>query len=316
MSVLTQVRLPPIAADVLHGLTRTPKSLPPYLFYDAAGSALFEQITQLPEYYLTRTELLILRDFADTMAASLPAIRTVIELGAGTAAKTGVLLQALRSRTRGLTYIPVDISPTALDAAADRIRIALPDLRVQPSVRDYTSQPLPPARTPRLILYLGSSIGNFDPPEAVRLLRRIAKQLGPEGSLLLGTDLRKSPSILLPAYDDAGGVTARFNLNLLARLNRELGADFDLRSFRHVALWNDEKSRMEMYLESERDQVVRINQFDFAVRFRRGERIHTENSYKYTTESVTRLLSAASLSRVQTWTDPQQRFAVHLARGG
>ena len=314
MSVLAQLRLPPIAADVLHGLRRTPKSLPPYLFYDAAGSALFEQITHLAEYYLTRTELLILRDSADAIAASLPAIRSVVELGAGSAPKTGVLLQALRSRTPELTYIPVDISPTALQGAADRMLKTLANFRVRPSVRDYTSQPLPSARSPRLVLYLGSSIGNFDPPDAARLLRRIAGQLGPGGALLLGTDLRKSSSILLPAYDDAQGVTARFNLNLLARLNRELGADFDSSSFRHVAIWNNEESRMEMHLESRRDQLVRFRQLDAIVRFRRGERLHTENSYKYSEPMLADLFAAAGLQCARTWTDPQHWFAVHLLR--
>lgn len=315
MSVLPQVGISPLAADVLTGLTREPKSLPFYLFYDAAGSALFEAITALPEYYLTRTELAILRAHPEEMAQTVGEVRTVLELGAGTAAKTTVLLRALARQAEPLLYIPIDISATALQHAARRLRTLLPAVTVRPSVRDYLEQDLPRADAPRLVLYLGSSIGNFEPPQATRLLRRIARQLGPGGALLLGTDLRKSPSILLPAYDDAQQVTARFNLNLLARLNRELGADFDVDAFRHVAVWNDRESRIEMHLESRREQRVWLPQLDLTAHFRSGERIHTENSYKYTPEAVRNLLAAAGLSLVRTWTDPQGWFAVHLARG-
>jgi L-histidine Nalpha-methyltransferase len=313
MSVALNLPLRAVAADVVRGLTQTRKSLPSYLFYDAEGSELFEQITALPEYYLTRTELEILRAHAGEMAAKLPPLASVIELGAGTAAKTTVLLDALRSRTRELRYLAVDISPTALQHAKARLAQAVPDVAVHSHVRDYTSQQLPFAPGPRLVLYLGSSIGNFEPPDAGELLQRIARQLEPDDALLLGTDLRKSPSILLPAYDDPQGVTARFNLNLLVRMNREFGADFHLQSFRHAAVWNEKHSRIEMHLESARQQVVRIRELDLTVGFRQGERLHTENSYKYTTASLERMFAQAGLRRSRTWTDAKGWFALHLA---
>jgi dimethylhistidine N-methyltransferase len=303
-----------VASEITRGLAQTPKSLPSYLFYDAAGSELFEQITALPEYYLTRTELRILRERSTEIAEALPPLASVIELGAGTAAKTTVLLRALRSRTEALTYLAMDISETALRQARARLAEAVPDVSVRTHVRDYSSQELPPSRPPRLVLYLGSSIGNFDPLDAVALLTRLARQLGPSDALLLGTDLRKPASVLLPAYDDAQGVTARFNLNMLARLNREFSADFNLAGFRHVALWNDSESRIEMHLQSMRRQMVHIRDLDMRVRFEAGERLHTENSYKYTIRSVEHMFKQSGLRRARTWTDADQWFALHLAR--
>lgn len=316
MTAASALPLGGIGPDVYAGLSRRPRSLPPKLFYDAAGSALFDEITELPEYYLTRTERAILQAHAPEMIAAAGEALEVIELGAGSACKTGILLEAALRRQMRCRYCPIDVSPEALALAKIRLREQLPGLQVRPLVADYT-QGLPLIgrnRHRRLALYLGSSIGNFDPPDAVEVLRRLRRQLRPGDALLLGTDLAKSESLLLPAYDDAQGVTARFNKNVLDRINRELGANFDLERFRHVAEWNPRESRMEMYLESGARQEVTIPAIQLALEFDAGERIHTENSYKYTLPAVEHLLAEAGFRREQTWTDARNWFAVHLAR--
>lgn len=310
----------PIADDVRAGLAASPKTLPPYLFYDAAGSALYERITDLPEYYPTRTERAILAAHADDIVAAMgdgddP---EVLELGAGSASKTTLILAAALRRWGRCTYRPLDVSPTALALAAESLRATLPAVRVMPVCGRHEEALAAVARESpgrsRLALFIGSSIGNFDDGDAARLLTSLGGALGPRGALLLGTDLRKDPSRLIPAYDDAQGVTAAFNLNVLTRLNRELGADFDLARFRHVARWNERASRVEMHLASVGAQTVSVRALGLTVAFADGETIHTESSVKYDLPRVDALLSAAGLVRVRTFTDPENLFAVHLAR--
>jgi L-histidine N-alpha-methyltransferase len=304
---------------VSEGLMSTPKWLPSWLFYDAAGSRLFDQITELPEYYLTRTERSILAVHAGEiirLAAGSDAIR-LVELGAGSADKTRLLLSTAVDRQDTVFYEPVDVSASALEDARDRIEREIPGVLVTPRVLDYTHGLELDAASPgerRLVLYIGSSIGNFELEEAERLLKNVRAALAQGDSILLGVDLAKSESVLLHAYDDAAGITAAFNLNLLARLNRELGSDFDLDRFAHRAVWNETKSRIEMHLESRMNQTVRIPCLDLTVDFNAGETIHTENSYKYKPGQAEALLHRAGFSPSITWTDDQHRFAVCLAR--
>jgi L-histidine Nalpha-methyltransferase len=305
-----------IVGDVFEGLTKTPKSLPPRLFYDAAGSALFEEITRLPEYYLTRTESRLLQQYSGEIAKRVGANVSVIELGAGTAAKTGTILKALSQRQLRVNYYPVDISVSALQVAEQSLNGSYPRVRVHPVATNYIadSQFLESVSGRKLVLYLGSSIGNFEPHEAQELLRRMRAHMQQGDYLLLGTDLVKNTSILIPAYDDAHGVTARFNKNILARINRELGSNFDLDLFRHLAVWNPERSRIEMHLESTLDQTVKVKLIGLEVHFKKGERIHTENSYKYTIAGVRDFLLSTGFEVESTWTDPNNWFGTHLAR--
>jgi L-histidine N-alpha-methyltransferase len=305
-----------VAADVRAGLQARPKRLPPWLFYDARGSALFEEITRLPEYYVTRTERAILTECADDIVDAAGSPASLIELGAGSASKTRVLITALLAVQPRLTFVPVDVSPTALAGAARRLRSRFPTLEVTPVVAKYPDELgfLRAAPGPRLVLFLGSNIGNYDPQEGTALLRAIHNRLRPGDALVLATDLRKAPSLLIPAYDDAAGVTARFNKNVLVRLNREVGARFEVDQFKHVARWNARASRVEMHLESLEDQVVSIADLGLTISLRAGERIHTENSYKFSRPMVKRLLAAAGFTWEKAWTDPLGWFAVHLAR--
>ena len=249
------------AREVFHGLTSRPKQLPPKLFYDAAGSALFEQITELPEYYLTATEQTIFERYAREMVHAAGEASTIIELGAGTAKKTMLVLRAALALATGpVRFIPVDVSTYALEAAQRRVHSELPQVTVQPQALDYTQRSPALAQLPgrKLVLYIGSSIGNFEPMAASALLRRLRSWLAPGDALLLGTDMRKPADVLLPAYDDASGVTAQFNLNILARINREFDADFDLDRFDHSVTWNERDSRIEMHLMSLTHQFVNI----------------------------------------------------------
>ncbi len=308
--------LPAIAADVAIGLRSQPKRLPPRLFYDAEGSRLFDEITQLPEYYLTRTEHEILRNHAREMLERAGSNLLLVELGAGTACKTTELIAALLRRQLRVSFYPIDVSPSALQIAEHRLTARFPEVKVHPIVTDFT-EALPPLATGtrrRLVLFLGSSIGNFEQEEAVALLRKLRARLDPGDCLLLGTDMAKSPALLIPAYHDVAGVTERFNKNLLARINRELGGHFDLHSFRHVVRWNRVSLRMEMYLESLRPQTVTIDQLGTTISFEQGERIHTENSYKYTPALLCAMLQAGGFRLEQTWTDPRRWFAETLAR--
>jgi L-histidine N-alpha-methyltransferase len=306
--------------EALTGLTASPKTLSPWLFYDECGSQLFEQITALPEYYLTRTERAILVEHADEIleTASQGARLTLLELGAGTATKTGLLLKASADRQGSVLYQPIDVSASALDEAAASIAAHIPGVAVESQVANYTSEPFTLSRLPgerALALYIGSSIGNFSPADATKILQNLRDHLAPGDSLLLGTDLapgaRKSIEFLEAAYDDAEGVTAAFNLNVLARLNRDIGADFRLDQFAHRALWNAADSRIEMHLESLTPQTVNIGGERIA--FTSGETIHTENSYKFHTASIAALLKASGFTRTHTWHDPDKRFAVTLA---
>jgi dimethylhistidine N-methyltransferase len=311
---IRNVVVPAIADDVSLGLTRTPKLLPPKLFYDAVGSALFEEISRLPEYYLTRTELGILRERAAEIARHTTAGASIIELGSGSSAKTRVLLDAFSGRSMQLAYYPVDISPTALHEARQTLRREMPAVRVAPIIADLAGDLnfLREIPGPRLVLYIGSSIGNMEREEASGFLRRLHSHLDAGDALLLGTDLVKDRETLLDAYNDSAGVTARFNLNLLARINRELGGHFDLQAFRHVAIWNGRKSRIEMYLESLREQEVAIDMLGMRIPFARGERIHTENSHKYNVGGARGMLREAGFTQVTTWCDEKKWFAVHF----
>ena len=320
-----------VAREVRLGLTSVPKTLSPWLFYDQAGSELFEQITDLPEYYLTRTERGILAAHAQeilTLAArradGIAPVLTLIELGAGTATKTGLLLREAVRQQGSVVYQPVDVSESALAAAAENISSHIPGVAVRPQVADYTREPLPLDRLPNtrtLALYIGSSIGNFATPDALDLLRNLRAQLLPGDALLLGTDLAPGPhkdiAMLIAAYDDLEGTTAAFNLNVLARINRDLGADFNLESFQHIARWNAAQSRMEMHLESRMEQCVHLpaNSAGPALhlKFSAGERIHTENSYKFTHEAIAALFKATGFSVVKSWHDLDHLFAVTLA---
>jgi len=298
------------------GFSAVPKWLPAWLFYDEVGSVLFEAITRLPEYYPTRTERAIFEAYAgEILEAAGPSV-TLVELGAGTATKTSVLIEeVLRRQTQALFY-PIDVSVSALQEAARQLGGQFPRLRVNPIVADYTGgvEALGRISGRKLVLYIGSSIGNFEPDESVRILRRMKRSLRPGDALLLGTDFAKSPKILIPAYDDAEGVTAAFNKNILARLNREMDADFKLDAFRHIALWNKRCSRIEMHLESLSAQHVFLPMIDMDLSFTSGERIHTENSYKYTMPMVETILRESRFCLEHTWCDRQKWFGVHLAR--
>jgi L-histidine Nalpha-methyltransferase len=321
-----------VACEARAGLTATPKTLSPWLFYDEAGSGLFEQITQLPEYYLTRTERgiftthaeEILREAASPNGPHPTGKLTLIELGAGTATKTGILLAAAVRQQGSVVYQPVDVSETALAAARDNILANIPGVTVRVQVADYTREALPLDRLPNtrtLALYIGSSIGNFTPDGAREVLRNLRAQLLPGDTLLLGTDLRpgkhKDVATLLAAYNDAAGTTAAFNLNVLTRLNRDLGATFNIPAFRHRACWNPTESRIEMHLESLISQRVHIPANSagpaLTLHFAPGETIHTENSYKFAPATVATLLTSASFTATNSWQDPQSLFAVTLA---
>src|SRR5208283_5424206 len=305
-----------MALEVREGLSATPKRLPAKLFYDEIGSELFEQITELPEYYLTRTERYILERFAGEILQQAGPSLTLVELGAGTASKTCVLIEELLQRQSRALFYPIDVSPSALEEAMRQLGWQFPSLRVNPIVADYTGGVAALSRISgrKLILYIGSSIGNFEPQDAVRILRRVRQTLRAGDALLLGADFAKSPKILLPAYDDSQGITAAFNKNILARLNRELDADFNLGLFRHIALWNRRHSRMEIYLESTSAQTVFLPALDMDLSFEPGERIHTENSYKYTDEMIESILRQSGFTPEQTWCDRKKWFGVHLAR--
>lgn len=312
----TELLISPIAADVLEGLTSTPKQLPPKLFYDAEGSRLFEEITRTPEYYPTRTERAILEEYAGEIIRVTGSNLTLVELGAGSAYKTRVLIRAILRRQLRLEFHPVDVSPAALQEAVSGLNGDFPHLHVSPIVADYGDH-LPdlssrPGR--KLVLFIGSTIGNFEPEEAQQFLKRVRASLQPGDALLLGFDMVKDAEVLHAAYNDAAGVTEQFNKNVLARINRELGGDFDLNEFNHVAFWNARKSRIEMHLESRVDQDVCISDLGRSFQFCFGERIHTENSYKFTNASIARLLRNSGLTLEKIWSDRDRWFSVALAR--
>jgi dimethylhistidine N-methyltransferase len=305
--------------EVWRGLRKHPRSLVPWMLYDSEGSHLFECITTLPEYYPTRMERDILANCADSIITATGSDRSrplrLLELGAGTAAKTGVLLKAATRLRNEVTYFPVDVSSDALDAACDSIGCLLPDVELQPMVANYVTHPpkLEQFRGTTLAMYIGSSIGNFSPEDARTILRNLRSELRAGDALLLGTDMIKDEATLVRAYDDRDGVTAAFNLNILHRLNRELGANFDTDCFRHRARWNRAESRIEMHLESTCDQSVDIPGAQLRVQFSAFETIHTENSYKFTRNGLAALLNDAGFAVEQTWTDASQWYALTLA---
>ncbi|MBK3640292.1 L-histidine N(alpha)-methyltransferase [Streptomyces sp. MBT33] len=299
-----------LRADVLHGLTGTPKTLPPKWFYDAHGSELFEQITELPEYYPTRAEREILITRAGEIAAATRA-RTLVELGSGSSDKTRHLLDAL---TDLHTYVPVDVSESALTQAGQSLVAERPGLSVHALIADFTaSLVLPDTPGPRLVAFLGGTIGNLLPAERAVFLTSIRSLLSPGDALLLGTDLVKDERVLVEAYDDAAGVTAAFNKNVLSVVNRELHADFDPDAYDHVALWDPENEWIEMRLRSRAEQTVKIPALDLAVDFAEGEELRTEVSAKFRKDGVRAELDAVGLELARWWTDEAGRFALSLS---
>ncbi|MER5986812.1 L-histidine N(alpha)-methyltransferase [Streptomyces sp. NPDC001787] len=299
-----------LRADVLSGLTRHPKTLPPKWFYDAHGSELFEEITRLPEYYPTRAEREILLARAGEIAAASGA-RTLIELGSGSSEKTRYLLDALPALH---SYVPVDVSESALTGAAESLLAERPDLSVHALIADFTGGlALPGTPGPRLVAFLGGTIGNLLPEERASFLRSVRSLLSPGDTLLLGTDLVKDPDTLVAAYDDAAGVTAAFNRNVLSVVNRELGADFPLDAFDHAAVWDPRAEWIEMRLRARRALTVKIPELDLVVPFGAGEELRTEVSAKFREEGVREELDAAGLRLDQWWTDSAGRFALSLA---
>jgi dimethylhistidine N-methyltransferase len=298
------------AADVLAGLSASPKRLSPKYFYDAAGSALFERITELPEYYPTRCEMEILQDRARDIARLIPQGAALIEFGSGSSKKARIVLGAAADRLAA--YVPVDICGPMIEQEAAELRPDFPRVKVLPVVADITQAfPLPreaKAAPVRVGFFPGSTIGNFEPHEAAAFLRHAAKILGAKARLILGVDLIKPGAVLNAAYNDAQGITAAFNLNLLARINRELGGTFDLGQFEHHAFYNRERSRIEMHLASLRRQTVKVA--GEAIDFRAGETIHTENSYKYSPESLAALARGAGWRTLAAWTDARRYFTI------
>ncbi|WP_030736516.1 L-histidine N(alpha)-methyltransferase [Streptomyces sp. NRRL S-31] len=299
-----------LRADVLGGLTAAPKWLPPKWFYDARGSELFERITELPEYYPTRAEREILATRSGEIAAASGA-RTLVELGSGSSEKTRHLLEALTPLT---AYVPVDVSESALTRAGRALVAERPDLEVHALIADFTAPlALPATPGPRLLAFLGGTIGNLLPVERAAFLASVRSLLSPGDGFLLGTDLVKDERVLVRAYDDAAGVTAAFNKNVLNVLDRELGADFDPEAFDHVALWDAGREWIEMRLRSRTDQTVKVPALDLAVDFAAGETLRTEVSAKFRKEGVSAELAAAGLELTHWWTDAQDRFALSLS---
>ena len=298
------------------GLSASPKTLPCKFFYDAEGSRLFDAICELPEYYPTRTELGILRAYAPEMAGAIGPAARIVEFGSGSGIKIRLLLAALESPA---VYVPVDISREHLIAASASLAADFPNLRVTPVCADYT-QPFALPATPGASssatagFFPGSTIGNFTPPEAVAFLARARRLLGPGSMMLVGVDVPKDAGILEAAYDDADGVTAAFNRNLLRRMERELGAELQIEQFRHEARWCPDRRRVEMHLVSLSRQSIRVGaqRFDFA----RGETIHTENSYKYSVPEFRALAGRSGYLPAESWTDEAGLFSVHLLRSG
>ncbi len=301
----------PFAQAMLQGLAAQPKQTSPKWFYDARGSALFEQITELPEYYPTRTEIALLQTHLPHMVEGLGRGLVVVELGSGSSRKTPLLLSALYAPA---VYAPIDISESALQGACASLRTLYPKLELAPVLADFTEaldlpSHLDRSRGPRLGFFPGSTLGNFSPEESLRFLQRLRHLLGDGSSLLLGLDTVKDEAALLRAYDDAAGVTADFNLNLLARMNRELGADFDLQHFMHEARWNAVDNRIEMHIVSRHAQTVNV--LGERIAFDMGESIHTEDSYKYTPQAARALFRQGGWATIGTWLAPGDAFAFY-----
>jgi len=302
-----------VADAALSGLLQPRKTLPAKLFYDEEGCRLFGRITELPEYYLTRTELALLADVAPRVAALVRGPAVLVEYGASDETKAEFLLRQGNGERVFRAYVPIDVAAPELELMCRRLRRRRPELQVCPVPADFmdvVALPFEVPQLPRLGFFPGSTIGNLDPTDGRQFLQRALGALGRESRFLVGVDLRKDPAILLPAYNDSQGVTAAFNRNLLVRLNREAAADFDIAAFAHRADWNDAESRIEMHLISLCDQVVHIA--GQAIRFYRGETIHTENSYKYAPEHFAALAEDAGWHSVEVLTDPAGLFSLHL----
>jgi dimethylhistidine N-methyltransferase len=300
------------ADHVISGLTDSPKWLSAKYFYDAAGSALFEEITRLPEYYPTRTELTILETHAAAMSAYIPLAAALVEFGTGSTRKARMLIEAAPQIA---AYVPVDISGEFLAQEAAEMRRSVWNIAILPVVADFTRDfDLPPQirARPRVGFFPGSTIGNFEPEDATEFLRQAGRIMGAGATMIVGVDRIKDEAVLNPAYDDAAGVTAKFNLNILTRMNRELGGNFDLSAFRHRAFYNVAAHRIEMHLVSLTAQTVTVAGRSFT--FAEGETIHTENSYKYTAESFRALATGAGWRPVATWTDEDEYFSVHALK--
>ncbi|HUB36389.1 MAG TPA: L-histidine N(alpha)-methyltransferase [Solirubrobacteraceae bacterium] len=304
-----------LAEDVLDGLTRPLKELPPKHFYDERGAELFDQICELPEYYPTRAERTILTERAAEIAQLTGAVE-LVELGSGTAAKTRVLLDALEEAGTLRRYVPVDVTEAMVRGCANELAEEYPGLRVHGVIGDFERHldQVPAAIGPRIVAFLGGTIGNFPPGSRRRFLRTIARQLGEEDHLLMGSDLVKDPAVLEAAYDDSQGVTAEFNRNVLRVLNRELGANFDPEDFEHVARFDAEHEWIEMRLRARREHTTQVSALDLPVRFRAGEEMRTEISAKFTPERLEGDLAAAGLQLVSWLTDPEGLFALTLSR--
>jgi len=302
------------ALCVLEGLSRAHKNLPCRFFYDARGSELFEEITRLPEYYLTRVEIALLEAHVEEIVQDLGEGGALVEFGSGSSRKTEVLIRQLSGLS---AYAPIDVSKTALEEAKQRLNGLYPTLKLRPMLGDFTQGVLLPedlAEIKQLGFFPGSTIGNFAPPEIVGVLLAIRKTLAPGSALIVGVDLKKDPRVLVEAYNDSAGTTAAFNLNLLARANRELSADFDLAAFRHEAIYDPSEGRIEMHLVSVKEQTVGLLGERF--HFRVGERIHTENSYKFSKEQFSLLARAAGWHVSRYWIDTRGLFAVFELREG
>ncbi|HEY4220790.1 MAG TPA: L-histidine N(alpha)-methyltransferase [Myxococcota bacterium] len=307
---------PIVAAAASAGLLANTKTLPAWLLYDATGCALYEKITLLPEYYLTRAEAEIFKRSGDAIIAQAREGTdriAIAEIGAGTATKTETLLAAAVRAQRSVTYLACDIAPEPLEEVRARMRTSVPGVDVKVAVGTHREAvpAIAALRERQVLMFIGSSIGNYADDDAVALLRAMRAALRKDAVLILGTDLKKDPAVLRAAYDDSQGVTAAFSLNMLTRLNRDLAAHFDVTSFKHVALWNEATSNVEVFLESQREQDVEIGAFGHAVHFQKGERIHTEICAKYDLARVDRILNAAGFSRATTY---GTEFGVHLAR--
>ncbi|HEX6731823.1 MAG TPA: L-histidine N(alpha)-methyltransferase [Pyrinomonadaceae bacterium] len=304
-----------LADDVRNGLRASRKRFLPKYFYDELGSQLFEAICLLPEYYLTKAENEVLQRYADEIVKSVAGQKTLVEMGSGSASKTRLIIEALLRQQPELTFVPVDISATALESSSRILLQSYPRLRIKAYAADYFAglQELgKKLEGPTLALFLGSNISNFDEEEALKFLRALRSVLHHGDALLLGADLKKDPAILEAAYNDALGVTAAFNLNVLARINRELGGNFDLRAFKHLAFYNEQRGRIEIYIESLRSQKVRIEKLDIEVEFSAGEKIHTENSYKYGLSDIAQLATMTGFTCTRTWLDSRERFSSNL----
>ena len=314
-NLVTRDPLAGLAEDVRRGLATKPKRFLPKYFYDELGSQLFEAICLLPEYYLTRAENDILTRYADEIVAQVEGEITLLEMGSGSASKTRLLIEALLRKQSDLLFIPVDISASALDSSSRILLQSYPRLRIEAYAADYFAGMAELGKTKRgrtLALFLGSNISNFDPPEAMKFLRAMRQVLQEGDALLLGADLKKDKETLEAAYNDALGVTAAFNLNVLARINRELGGNFNLRDFQHHAFYNEDIGRVEIYIESLREQTVQISQLNTEVHFGEGEQIHTENSYKYALSDLANLAAETGFTRARTWLDSDERFSSNL----